>query len=178
MREVNTMVGYNEGSVPHESECLGGTMGLKATPPITRILPKLVYEDRGFGTACWIYTGRLHEYGYGMVSYKNKPLRVHRVTYEHFVGPIPKGLDIDHLCRVRECCNPEHLEPVTRSENLRRGDGPRLTRERASAIVRCPHGHEYTYENTGYYTTPKGHTGRLCKECRRLRNAKRQSQRH
>lgn len=71
---------------------------------------------------CWIWQrAMLGNTGYGQISVHDKPVGAHRVFYEKFKGAIPAGLDIDHLCRVRACVNPEHLEPVTRAENLRRG---------------------------------------------------------
>lgn len=77
---------------------------------------------------CWLWQGTITEDGrYGQVRRKSGLTVVHRYAYEHEVGPIPDGLDLDHLCRIRHCCNPAHLEPVTRGENLRRGyqDRPR-----------------------------------------------------
>ena len=68
-------------------------------------------------TGCWEWTGHVNNAGYGRV--KND--YAHRLAYEMFVGPIPDGADLDHLCRRRSCVNPAHLEPVTRSENVRRG---------------------------------------------------------
>jgi hypothetical protein len=80
-------------------------------------------EDRGYSSPCWIWTGPLHEAGYGRTSVPGvgQRVRIHRLAYETFVGPIPEGLVIDHLCRVRACCNPAHLEAVTSAENIRRG---------------------------------------------------------
>lgn len=93
-------------------------------------------------TGCWIWMGPLMSNGYGKmgVGYKsegNKKTKfVHRISYEHFVGKIPEGLDLDHKCRVRCCVNPEHLEPVTRIENIRRGAGcgGRLRKKRKFCI--------------------------------------------
>jgi hypothetical protein len=76
-----------------------------------------VEEDRGYGTPCWIWQRGIDAAGYGRVA----GTRAHRVFYERHVGPIPEGLTIDHLCRVRSCCNPAHLEPVTAVENVSRG---------------------------------------------------------
>ena len=87
----------------------------------------------------------------------------HRVIWTAERGPIPAGLDIDHLCRTRACCNPDHLEPVTRQVNLLRGETTTAAR---AAITHCPRGHEYTPENTR--TSKLGQ--RECRECRRALN--------
>lgn len=108
-----------------------------ATDPALRVLNRIDISEPG----CWIWPGAHTPNGYGMVQAsppyadRPKPLLVHRVMYQHFMGEIPKGLEIDHLCRVRLCCNPTHLEPVTRRVNVLRG-----------ASVRgdsCPRGHAY-----------------------------------
>jgi len=78
---------------------------------------------------CWIYTGDLNRNGYGTRRVKKRRQMVHRLIYEHFKGPIPDGYVIDHLCRVRCCCNPDHLEAVTVKENTKRG----------KALLFCPH---------------------------------------
>jgi len=72
---------------------------------------------------CWIWLKCKNNGGYGRIQVNGKPWLTHRVSYELYVGSIPQGLTIDHLCRVRHCCNPAHLEPVTSAENTRRGDG-------------------------------------------------------
>lgn len=77
------------------------------------------YFEQGEG--CWLWLGSLTDKGYGRFYMGGKRYLAHRYSYEHFVGPIPEGLEPDHLCRVPACVNPAHLEPVTRSENTRRG---------------------------------------------------------
>lgn len=67
-------------------------------------------------TGCWLWLGTLSDNGYGIYAHR----RAHRIAFEQMKGGIPPGLDLDHLCRVRCCVNPEHLEPVTRKENCRR----------------------------------------------------------
>ncbi|MEU8920304.1 HNH endonuclease signature motif containing protein [Kitasatospora sp. NPDC048545] len=80
-------------------------------------------ENRPTLGPCWIWTGYIHApSGYGQYGLRNGTRLVHRISYQYLVGPIPKGLHLDHLCRRRECCRPDHLEPVTPRENLRRGD--------------------------------------------------------
>jgi hypothetical protein len=97
---------------------------------------------------CWIYTGSVSD-GYG--GYGGK--LAHRLVYEELVGEIPAGLDLDHLCIVKLCVNPWHLEPVTRSENSKR---------KWAIYTRCKNGHEFTPANT--YVNPN--TGiRSCRTC-------------
>lgn len=79
-------------------------------------------------TGCWEWAGARHEAGYGIVgTNRDGTFRAHRIAYEHHVGPIPDGLQLDHLCRNRGCINPEHVEPVTNAQNTRRGDKTKLT---------------------------------------------------
>ena len=94
---------------------------------------RIVKQDDG----CWIWQGRPTNAGYGSYTkWNDRTYVAHRYVYEVFKGAIPDGLDLDHLCRVRMCVNPNHLEPVTRSENLRRGYLARTT---------CRNGHDLTF---------------------------------
>lgn len=128
-------------------------------------------------TRCWVWTGGLNNKGYGRCHYRRKQVLVHRLAYETALGPIPKEMTIDHLCVNRSCCRPSHLEPVTNGENIRRG----YARLRAQGIVidngahnaaktHCPHGHEYTPDNT-YYNGGSNGNSRCCKQCNRDRAA-------
>jgi hypothetical protein len=84
---------------------------------------------------CWVWMAGVNTGGYG--GYQQK--MVHRLTYEALVGPIPQGLELDHLCRVKPCCNPDHLEPVTRRENaLRYWAAKRLDAKLAALGVAMP----------------------------------------
>ena len=110
-------------------------------------------------TECWIWQGVPNSTGYGP----------HRRVYELMVGPIAEGLDLDHRCRIRLCLNPEHLHPMTRSENLSIGlmahqpkGGPALVN---ALITHCKRGHAFTPENT--YLSPDNR--RICRECQRIR---------
>lgn len=85
---------------------------------------------------CWGWRGSLSSEGYSTI-YRERPTRrlfAHRVSYVLYVGPIPKGLDLDHLCRNRWCVNPKHLEPVTRAENIHRGAMTKLTAEQVKEV--------------------------------------------
>lgn len=112
-------------------------------------------------TGCWLFTGARNHRGYGQVGVDGKTRSAHRIAYEALVGPIPDGLHIDHLCRVRNCVRPDHLEPVTNAENRRRSVGfiePLRTE--------CSAGHERNDENT--YRAPNG--VRHCRPCQRARS--------
>lgn len=78
-------------------------------------------------TPCWIWGGAIDRYGYGVVRLGPKMVKVHRAMYTSAKGPVPRGLVVDHLCRVRSCVNPKHLQAVTIRENLRRGREARCT---------------------------------------------------
>lgn len=86
---------------------------------------------------CWIWKGSITDDGYGRFEYNYKHIKAHRFAFEITKYEIPKGLDLDHLCRNRSCVNPEHLEPVTRKENLRRG----IKRNQNSNKQTCNQGH-------------------------------------
>lgn len=114
-------------------------------------------------SGCWLWTAALHATGYGKfgVWKIRRTVGAHRYAYEHLIGPVPAGLQLDHLCRVRHCINPLHLEPVTHRENGLRGVGIHAQEARQT---HCVHGHEFTEKNTYRW---RGHRG--CKECKRQR---------
>lgn len=107
---------------------------------------------------CWLWTGYIDRGGYGR---HGRHGYAHRMMYEMAVAPIPDGLVIDHLCKVRHCVNPDHMDSVTNAENSMRGDGPMAEKARQT---HCIHDHEFTPENT------LNHGGRrACRECNRIR---------
>ena len=107
---------------------------------------------------CWLWIGRCNDDGYGLISVEYDMQRAHRVSYEMAMGPIPGGFDIDHLCRVRSCVNPAHLEPVTRQTNLLRGFTiPAYHAQK----THCPRGHPYSGCNL--YIGKDG--SRRCRTC-------------
>lgn len=124
--------------------------------------PDWVEQDRGHDTPCHIWQRHLTKAGYGKGTDPAKPRSqryAHILRWEAANGPVPDGLELDHLCRVPACCNPEHLEAVTHAENMRRGDvGGHAQRAR----THCPQGHPLSGPNL------YAHNGRRhCKECRR-----------
>lgn len=108
------------------------------------IKERVIEEDRGHDSSCWIWQSGINGGGYGTGRPSGcKHGLIHRISYEAFVGPIPEGLQIDHLCRVRSCCNPKHLEPVTPRENTLR-----VVRANRPLHTHCVRGHAFTPENT------------------------------
>lgn len=96
----------------------------------------VVAEDRGHSTPCLVWQAGKTTGGYGETWDGRRVLYAHRLAYERAHGPIPKGLQIDHLCRVRSCCNPEHLEAVTVAVNVRRGNAAKLVADDVREIRR------------------------------------------
>lgn len=125
----------------------------RAYPPLKdRFWAKV---DRRDPDGCWLWRGSKDAKGYGAI--RVSPLvcaRAHRVSYELMIGPIPEGLQLDHLCFNTSCVNPAHLEPVTNAENMRR---------RGARTTHCPRGHPYDQANT--YINASGH--RFCRACKR-----------
>nr|WP_202546322.1 HNH endonuclease signature motif containing protein [Streptomyces sp. SID2119] len=112
---------------------------------------------------CLLWTAHLKSSGYGeFTAYGRRNVPAHRFAYELLVGPIPSGLHLDHLCRERRCVRPDHLEPVTPGENVRRGEGVSAINARKTV---CPQGHPLSGENL--YRKPDGR--RVCRACRRDR---------
>ena len=108
---------------------------------------------------CWLWLGATSN-GYGQFRTEGPSVKAYRYAYEFCVGPIPEGLTIDHLCRVRHCVCPDHLEPVTHRVNCLRGQSPIAANARKT---QCLQGHPYDAENT--YITPAG--ARDCRLCKR-----------
>jgi hypothetical protein len=113
---------------------------------------------------CWLWTGPTSEFGYGSTTPTRPGSRVaHRLSYLTFVGPIPDGMQIDHLCRTPACFNPEHLEAVTPRINTLRGIGPSAANAQKDT---CPQGHAYEGDNVR--VDPKT-SKRYCRTCQRQR---------
>lgn len=120
-------------------------------------------QDHGYETPCWIYRKKPTDRGYAQMTMEDGSQ-----PGAHHVGAIPSGLTIDHLCKVRRCVNPAHLEPVTRGENVLRGDTITAANARKT---HCPRGHEYDDANT--YVCKRGL--RSCRTCARERNRERKA---
>ena len=124
------------------------------TPAPVRFWSKVNFTD-----SCWLWTAHKVGKGYGRYWANGRMVLAHRFSYELLVGPIPEGLQIDHLCRIRECVNPRHLEVVTGKENQRRGHINQNTRK-----THCPQDHPYDEVNT-LISCGK----RYCRTCRNTR---------
>ncbi len=138
-----------------------------------RFEKRIVFASSG----CWEWTGALTSAGYGLMQTGErtpagnyKPTYTHRLAYELYVGPIPKGLSIDHLCRNPRCANPSHLEAVPIGVNVLRGTGMSAMHAKA---IHCKRGHLKTPANM--YIRPDGY--RECRLCMRRRNKERTSKR-
>lgn len=113
----------------------------QGTTALARFMNKI---DRRSPDGCWIWTGAISSTGYGSLSIQGRRYLAHRAMFALWYGTTP--LELDHVCRVHACVNPEHLEPVSHWENIARGEAPPAHRLRAT---HCKHGHPWTPENTG-----------------------------
>lgn len=120
--------------------------------------------------SCWYWLGAVTSTGYGNFYLQGKYLGAHKAVYQMLIGPVPEGLELDHLCRVRACVNPDHLEPVTHRENDLRGVG-------VSAVnivkTHCDQGHPFNERNT--YHRPDKPSTRDCRRCRADAEARRRA---
>jgi len=112
---------------------------------------------------CWLWAGARFSNGYGQAWSRQlrRPIQAHRLVWQELVGPIPAGLQLDHLCRVRACVNPSHLRVVTSRENIHAPGSTCLAKANAE-LEACRRGHRFDAENTYSY---RGY--RLCRICRR-----------
>jgi DNA modification methylase len=134
-----------------------------------KLLPRVREKIRVDKNGCWVWTGGTNGYGYGAVRVGSRLVGTHRYIYEQVMGPIPEGLELDHLCRNRACGNPSHVELLTSAENIWRGLAGQYLADR----THCPQGHPYEEVNT--YIDPGGR--RYCRTCRRDAQRERYRQR-
>lgn len=139
--------------------------GPKPRPVLDRLLEKCVQAQAGYSTPCWVWTAARNMLGYGKFDPGTR-LRhgwnaAHRVAYELFVGPVPLGTELDHLCRNPSCCNPDHLEPVAHAVNVRRGESVAARLRAFARRTHCARGHELTPENEYRWRAL-----RMCRACR------------
>jgi hypothetical protein len=118
--------------------------------------------------SCWLWKGGHNVHGYGVLSVKRRSVYAHRLAYEIACGPVPKGLELDHLCRVRNCVNPGHMEAVTHKENVKRSLFPSIVNR---TKTHCKWGH--LLDDSNIYRPPKAPAKRQCKQCIRRRTVER-----
>ncbi|KKM73271.1 hypothetical protein LCGC14_1412210 [marine sediment metagenome] len=114
---------------------------------------------------CWVWTGAKYPGGYGCFWDGKKSVLSHRFYWEQINGVIPKGLELDHLCRNPACVNPQHIEAVTHRENVLRGRSPEIMRQHQLSKTHCLRGHPYDDENT-HIRPANGE--RVCRACQAL----------
>lgn len=110
---------------------------------------------------CWEYIGFVDKNGYGQFWSNGKTVMAHRFSYELYIGKIPEGLTVDHLCKNTSCVNPAHMELVTLSENSLRN----TTSQNNLKKTHCLRGHPFSKENTYIHKTTKE---RVCRKCKAL----------
>lgn len=144
---------------------------MRTTKPLRqRFLDKIEIDPV---TGCWLWTRYIDRSGYGRFHRPTGSPLAHRYAYEEFVGPVPEGMQLDHLCRVRRCVNPEHLEPVTPRENYARGNSFAAVNARKT---HCDNGHELAGENVRIVVRVRRE--RICVCCDRDRKRAHKHRRH
>lgn len=128
---------------------------MRASPEV-----RLMAKTRPTGSGCLEWTGFRNRLGYGRIAFHGKACAAHRVAYELFAGPVPVGLELDHLCGNRACVNVAHLEPVSHLENVRRGRAGEKNRGK----THCHRGHLLSDDNVRIYDG-----SRHCLTCKRDR---------
>lgn len=137
---------------PRHQQHVGGRAAFKALMRLVKLDP---------ATGCWLWCGRRDRDGYGRAYYAGRSWLAHRLAYELCVGPIPPGLELDHIvCDRPGCIRPDHVRPSTHYENTMRGNSPAARNARKRA---CDHGHAFDAQNT-YRLRNR----RYCRACNRL----------
>lgn len=134
------------------ANAIKGRKGFQSRPIMDRLKEKFEVTENG----CWNWIASKHPRGgYGMIYYEGRCQRAHRVAYQVMVGPVPEGLELDHLCHNPSCINPAHLEPVTHQENMMRGHLSNRLK------THCKFGHPFDEQNT----IPINNGRRMCRTC-------------
>ena len=148
-------------------------MIIHTTPPIERMLRRKVVNENG----CWIWPGSLNAGNYGTIREEKRGplLMVHRVSYEHFVGPIPEGFQVEHACHTgdqdclggdfcdhRPCWNPQHLTLLSHADNSKLGRSRNMQTFRSGV---CQRNHDLSVVGTYTWTRPSGTVRHQCAEC-------------
>lgn len=134
----------------------------EAKERIVRYIENRIYRSP---TGCWTWTGPKNTKGYGLARHRDTTFFAHRLSFETLKGDVRPPLVLDHLCRNRACCNPDHLEAVTNRENVLRGDG---VAGKGARQTHCVQGHSFEL-----YGARRANGYRWCRECQRIRDQKR-----
>jgi hypothetical protein len=141
-------------------------MPKRSATPVEVVLSRTTVTEKG----CWLWNGSPNRSGYGQIKVDGRWPVVHKIVYEAFVGPVPEGMQLDHLCHDprrctlasecphRRCVRPSHMLPATPRENTLRSNAVTAVN---AARTHCVNGHEFTEANT--YVRPTG--GRMCRAC-------------
>lgn len=153
--------GFNERWIRERLKMIGVSARINYRSLLTRFWSKVKIAS---SDGCWEWIGAKIKYGYGVLRANGQSRMAYRISYELFIGEIPDGLELDHLCRNPGCVHPYHLEPVTHRENMMRS--PVVPAAVNDIKTHCVHGHEFSATNTRY--SKDGH--RRCLECTRIRS--------
>lgn len=137
-----------------------------ASEAMSKFFARIAIAENG----CWLWTGHAKVKGYGRVKISRKNYLAHKALYEYIKGKVPPNLQLDHLCRTRNCVNPAHLEPVTSKENSRRGHAPNMLAHFSKV---CKRGHSITGQNAK--PVRPGHV--QCRICNSNNDARRRAAR-
>lgn len=131
--------------------------------PIGQTLDERFWSKVDKTGECWVWTANKKADGYGMIRVAGRTVAAHRLSWELHFGPIPPDLHVCHTCDNPPCVNPDHLFVGTREDNMR--DAAAKGRNVQQKKTHCPHGHEYTPENTYIVRRATGSTHRVCAAC-------------